>query len=131
MSIIVIAVPTFGSNGLSSFVSSRFGRAESFTFVTVNQEKIIEIKTVSNSAGKMTGGAGTQASKIVAENKASVAIVGFLGPNASQSLQAFNIKVFQAPDRKIDVKEVIDLYLNNKLEEIKSPNVDSHSGMNY
>jgi len=126
---VILAVPTFGKGGLNELLNPRFGRCDSFTFITIEKGNIKEVRTVSNSASSAMGGAGIQAAQIVGNNGAKELIAGFLGPNAAQSLNALNIKIYQAPNQQVTVKQCIDLYLQGKLLEMNNANVDAHYGM--
>lgn len=126
----IIAVPTNGKGGLNEDLSPRFGRCSCFTFITIENNEIHSVKTVPNHAGQAMGGAGVQASQIVGMNNANVVIVGKLGPNAAQALNALNLKIIEAPNEILSIKKVIDLYLGGQLQEIGGSNVGSHFGAN-
>ncbi|MFX0059042.1 MAG: NifB/NifX family molybdenum-iron cluster-binding protein [Candidatus Hodarchaeota archaeon] len=123
---VIVAVPSSGSGGLNELMFSRFGRCPSFTFITVENDEIREVKTFPNPASDTMGGAGIQAAQIIANNEAEELIVGLLGPNAAQSLNILNIKIYQAPDKELTIKEAINLYLKGKLQIITSANVGAH-----
>jgi predicted Fe-Mo cluster-binding NifX family protein len=125
----IIGLPSVGNGGINANVSPRFGRCQSFTFVTVEDGEIKEVKTVPNSAANAMGGAGIQAAQIIGNNGASEVIVGFLGPNAAQGLGSLNLKIYQLPNQQITVKQAIDLYLKGELQEISRANVGAHYGM--
>ncbi len=125
----IVAIPSVGKGGLNDYMSPRFGRCASFTFVELEKKEIAAVKTIPNPAAGAMGGAGVQATQIIGNNNADTVIVGFLGPNAANGLKAINIKIIQAPDKEMTIKEVINLYLENKLEEISSSNVAPHHGM--
>ena len=103
---VIIAVPSDGNGGLNDYVSSRFGRCPSFTFVKVEKNKIVEVKVVSNSAVGQMGGAGIHAAQLIGDNGATAAIVGFLGPNAAQSLNALRIEIYHF--RKKVFEQIMD-----------------------
>ncbi|MFX1389972.1 MAG: NifB/NifX family molybdenum-iron cluster-binding protein [Promethearchaeota archaeon] len=126
---VIIAIPSMNEGGLNDEINPRYGRCPSFTFVELENNEIKAVKTVPNHATGAMGGAGIQATQIIGNNKAEVVIVGFLGPNAANALNSLNIRVFNAPNRKITIKEVIDLYKQGKLDQITSANVASHYGM--
>jgi len=126
---VIIAIPSIGEGGLNNDMNPRFGRCESFTFVELEEDDVKAIKIVKNRAANAMGGVGVQATQILGENNANIVIVGLLGPNASNALNALNIKIFQAPDKKLKVKEVVNLYIQGKLQQISSSNVKSHHGM--
>ncbi|MFX0139963.1 MAG: NifB/NifX family molybdenum-iron cluster-binding protein [Candidatus Hodarchaeota archaeon] len=125
----IVAIPSMGKGGLNDKMCPRFGRCTSFTFVELEKDEIIAVKTIPNPAAGAMGGAGVQATQIIGNNNADTVIVGFLGPNAAKGLKAINIKILQAPNKEMIVKEILDLYLEDKLEEITSANVAPHYGM--
>jgi len=124
---VIIGIPTFGDKGLNEVMNTRFGRCSSFTFVTIENNEIVEVKSVSNDAQGAMGGAGIQAAQIIGNNGATEVIVGNLGPNAANSLSALNLKIYQG--KNITVKELINLHLSGKLEVLTASNVASHAGM--
>ena len=126
---VIVGIPTFGNGGLNELINPRFGRCDSFTFVTIENGKIMEVKAVPNHAAGAMGGAGIQASQIIGNNGATEVIVGFLGPNASFSLKALNLKIYQAPNQQISVKQVIELYIQGKLQLLDNATVQAHYGM--
>ncbi len=126
---VIIGIPSIGDGGLNNDMNPRFGRCESFTFIEIEENEVKAVKIVSNRAANAMGGAGVQATQILGENNASIVIVGFLGPNAANGLNALNIKIFQAPDTKLKIKEVVNLFIQGKLEQVSSSNVRSHHGM--
>lgn len=129
MLMVVIAIPSIGKGGLNDDMSPRFGRCASFTFVEIEDKEIRAVKTVPNHAASTMGGAGVQATQIVGNNNAEIVIAGFLGPNAANGLNALNIKVLHAPDRKMTINEVVKLFIEDKLRELTSANVAPHHGM--
>lgn len=126
---VIVAVPSFGDGGLISLMNPRFGRCDTFTFITVENKSIKEVKAVSNMATNAMGGAGVQAVQTIGNYGATEVIVGNLGPNAAQSLSASNFKIYQAPNEQLTVKNVFELYIEGKLQTITGANVNSHHGM--
>ncbi|MFX0033384.1 MAG: NifB/NifX family molybdenum-iron cluster-binding protein [Candidatus Hodarchaeota archaeon] len=126
---VIIVVPSNEKGGLNEQMNSRFGRCPSFTLITIENKDIKEVRVVPNHASETMGGAGVQAAQIVGNIGADGVIVSFLGPNAAEALNSLNIKIYQAPDEPITVKEVIELYLDQKLDLITSANVTPHHGM--
>ncbi len=124
---VIVGIPTFGNLGLKEVMNNRFGRCASFTFVTIENNEIVEVKSVANDAAGAMGGAGIQAAQIIGNNGATEVIVGNLGPNASNSLSALNIKIYQSQGGT--VKELIDLLLGGKLQVLATSNVGAHAGM--
>ena len=126
---VIIAVPSNGKGGLNEDMSSHFGRCSSFTFVTIENNEISAVKIVPNHSIAAKGGVGVQASQIVGTNNANVVIIRELGPNAAQELKSLNLKLVQAPEEDLSVKEVLGLHIKGKLQEMDGSNVGPHSGM--
>ena len=126
---VIVAVPSFGDGGLNSFMNPRFGRCDTFTFITIENKSIKEVKAVSNMASGAMGGAGIQAVQTIGNYGATEVIVGNLGPNAAQSLAASSFKIYKAPNEQLTIKNLIELYIEGKLQTIGGANVASHYGM--
>ncbi|MFX1238921.1 MAG: NifB/NifX family molybdenum-iron cluster-binding protein [Promethearchaeota archaeon] len=126
---VIVAIPSNGDGGLNEKMNQRFGRCPSFTLITIEEGSIKEVRGVPNNSESSMGGAGIQAAQIVGNNGVKEVIVGFLGPNAVQALKAMNLKIFQAPNKELTVKEVVDLHMQGKLEQITDANVGSHAGL--
>lgn len=125
---VIIAIPSESNGGLNDKLDPRFGRCQSFTFVTINKDQIKEVKTVPNPAKQEMGGAGIIASQTVYNEGASEVIVGHLGPNAINSLRSLKLKAFQAPNGDLIIKDVVEMHLNGKLNILDKPNVGNHYG---
>ena len=112
----IIVIPTFRGGGLNEKVHPKFGMCESFTFITLDNNEITQVKVIENSAAEETRSRGTLAAKIVRNNGAEKLIVKKLGPNASMALNSLKVKTYQAPDGSILVKDLVALYLKGKLK---------------
>lgn len=119
----IIAIPTYREGGLNEIFHPKFGRCDSFTFITVDGGEISQVRVIENSAADETRSAGTLAAKIVNNNNAEHLIVTKLGPNASMALDSLKIKTFQAPEGKILVKDLLNLYLKGKIQLTPSENL--------
>ena len=126
---VIVGIPTFGNKGLNEVMNTRFGRCNTFTFITIENNEIVEVRSVANDAQGAMGGAGIQSAQIIGNNGATEVIVGNLGPNAMNSLSALNIKIYQSLGGSLTVKELIGLRLSGKLQIITSANVAAHAGM--
>ena len=126
---IKIAIPTYRNGGLNEVMSSRFGRCDTFTFVTIENAQISDVSCVDNRARGGSGGVGIQASQIIGNHHANEVIVDFLGPNAANSLNALNIKIYHAPKGEHTVKELIDMRLKEQLQIMTAANARAHQGM--
>jgi len=115
-----IVVPSYKEGGLNEIFHLKFGRCDSFTFITVDNNEITQVKVIKNYAADEQGGAGTESAKLVKSNGGDMLIVSRLGPNASKALSSLDIKTFQGPDQEITIKELMNLYLDGKLNMTKS-----------
>jgi len=125
----IIAVPSYREGGLNEIFHLKFGKCDSFTFITVDKNEITQVKIIENFAADEPGGSGTQAAKLVKSNGGNKLIVSKLGPNASKALNSLNIKTFQGPDQKITIKELMNLYLEGKLNMTKSAELIKNAEM--
>ena len=62
---VIVGIPTFGNKGLNEVMNTRFGRCNTFTFITIENNEIVEVKSVANDAQGAMGGAGIQAAQII------------------------------------------------------------------
>lgn len=126
---VIIAVPSNRDGGLNEKMSARFGRCSSFTLISVDDGEIIAVKTVPNPGARGMGSAGIHAAQIIGDNDANILIAGLLGPNAAETLEPLNIKIFHAPDQDKPVKQVVGQYLQGELKELKGSNIGAQQGM--
>ena len=112
----IIAIPSYRDGGLNELVHPKFGRCDSFTFISLENNEVTEVKIIENSAAEESHGSGTLAAKIVSKNNGEKLIVSKLGPNASMALESLNIKTYQAPEKKLLVKDLLNLYLKGELK---------------
>ena len=125
----IITIPSYRDGGLNEIVHPKFGRCDSFTFITLENNEVTEVKVIENSAAEESHGSGTLAAKIISKNYGEKLIVSKLGPNASSALESLNIKTYQAPEKKLLVKDLLALYQKGELkltppEDIKSKELE-------
>jgi len=125
----IIAVPSYREGGLNETFHLKFGRCDSFTFITIDNNEIIQVKVIKNFAANEPGGAGTLSTELVKNNGGNKLIVSRLGTNASKALSSLNIKTFQGPDQEITIKELINLYMDGKLNMTKSAELIKNAEM--
>jgi len=119
---VVIVIPSLRLGGLKEFLSAKFGKSDSFTFLTIEDNAVKEVKVIQNPPMGEDGGFGIRAAKIIKEHGANELIVGIIGPNAFHTLNSLNIKIYESPNESISIKELLALYLEEKLQIIKSSN---------
>ena len=91
-----IAIATNGKKGLEDTVSNVFGKAQTFTIIDVEDEKIVGVKVLDNPALAYSHGAGPIAIKTLEDDGARMIIADELGFGASEILQQHNITHIQA-----------------------------------
>jgi len=117
-----IAISSTGKD-LESNVDSRFGRASGFIIYDLNDDSFEFVDNVQNLESAQ--GAGIQAAQTII-NQPDVAsmITGHCGPKAFKLLSMANIKIFTGAN--CNIKEAVDKYKNNELEESKEADVEGH-----
>ena len=105
-----IAVSATGGS-VSAQMSERFGRCA--YFLIVNSDTM-NFEPISNTGQSMSGGAGPEAARVIANKGAEVLLTGNVGPNAKGALEAAGIKVETGYTGEMTVKEAIEKYLQDK-----------------
>jgi predicted Fe-Mo cluster-binding NifX family protein len=116
-----VAITAQGST-LESQVDPRFGRANCFILV---DDQSGDFQAIDNQQNiNAAQGAGIQAGRIIAENKAEVLITGHCGPNAFKTLNAAGIKVVIGAEGT--VAEALEKYKSGELKVSEGADVDGH-----
>lgn len=87
-----IAVATCGNDGLDDTVSGVFGRAETFTIIDTEDQNVINVRVLENSARSYDHGAGPIAVKLLVDERVEVLLSNKLGIGAAELLKQHNIK---------------------------------------
>jgi predicted Fe-Mo cluster-binding NifX family protein len=118
-----IAISSQGED-LEALVDPRFGRCAYFIIYDTETKKI---ESSSNPALEAMGGAGIQAAQLIADKGVEIIITGNVGPNAFQTLNQANIKIYGGASGT--VKESLKKYENGELNEYSTSSVPRHFGM--
>jgi len=110
-----VLVTADGEN-LDANVDTKFARAPYFLVVDTEN---LSFEAIKNESANEFGGAGVKAAQSAMDKGVEAVITGNVGPNAYQVLRRAGIKMFRAGGKKI--REAIEDFKNNKLEEIVSP----------
>lgn len=97
-------------------IDETFGRCPYFIIAEIDDDKIKKTKAIKNESTDKPSGVGISSAQLVAEQKVEAVITGNVGPRAFDVLNQFKIKIYAG---KGTVKEVIQNFIDNKLEEIK------------
>lgn len=119
-----IAVASKGE-GLKARIDDRFGRADYFVIVDLEDMKE---NTIENTAKNEASGAGGIAVRSLANEGVEVIIAPELGPKAIAAVNAFEIKVYKRTGFEV-VEDAIKGYQEGRLEEMAVATVQEHSGL--
>jgi len=107
----IIAIPSKGSGGLSEHLNPRFGKSDSITLVSTEDQNIKSVKVLPIYSTEAIGNLGIHLAEVIGKNKASVTIVRYIGRKAFQSLNAQNVKIFHVIDENLTIKQYTDLFI--------------------
>jgi len=105
-----IAVSATGGS-MNAKMSEQFGRCAYFIII---DSETMKWMPVLNPAVGARGGAGIEASKLIADNGVEVVLTGSVGPNAEAALKAAGIKIVTGFSGTKTVQEVVEEYLKGK-----------------
>lgn len=117
-----IAISLQENNGLSSQVSTIFGRCPYFMFINPENNKF-EIKE--NTAKAASGGAGIQAAQTIVDKGAKAVISGNLGPKAHAVLIFAEIPLYQFSGGS--AQAALEAYRQGNLPTLNNPSTSAHS----
>ena len=101
---------TTNKGGLDDKIAERFGRAQTFTVVEVDDEgNVLSVEIVENPGARAASGAGIRAVQKLVDMKVDIVVGPNPGPNAYMALQQANIKLYVLPG--LTVKDALDKIL--------------------
>lgn len=118
-----IAVTSMGKT-VGAQMDARFGRCALFLIVDTED---MSVEVVDNTSGALSGGAGIQSARLMAEKGVQSVLTGNCGPNAHQTLTAAGIEVVVGCEGT--VIDVVNRYKAGEFVSASAPNVESHAGM--
>lgn len=107
---------------LESSIDSRFGRAAGFIIYDIKTDNFNYVNNSQNLNAMQ--GAGIQAAQTVVNENIDALITGHCGPKAFKVLSASGIKIYT--NAKGTVKEIIEKFKNNELEQAFDADVEGH-----
>ncbi|MEW6515516.1 MAG: NifB/NifX family molybdenum-iron cluster-binding protein [candidate division FCPU426 bacterium] len=116
-----IAFTTSGED-LNAPLDNRFGRAAKFLVYDLDSKTFAVVDNQQNLNAAQ--GAGIQAAETVVNTGANFLVTGHCGPKAFKVLMAAGIKVFNT--QAAIVSEALRQYLDGKLAEARSADVEGH-----
>jgi predicted Fe-Mo cluster-binding NifX family protein len=118
-----IVVTTNGAS-LDAQTSPVFGRCPLYVFVDPDT---MEFEAVENPAMAAGSGAGIQAAQFVIEQGAKAVVTGNVGPNAFNVLRSAGVPVYIG--QRETVRDAVEAYKNNQLNEVGRATGPAHAGM--
>ena len=112
-----IAIPTISPGGLGSTINPHFGKCDTVTLVTIDDNRIKETNVV-QPQGQHTCAALPQ---LFVQNGADTCIVGGIGARPYMILQQNGIKTYSVGEELIykSVQDVVQHFLTNNLLELE------------
>ena len=124
----IIAIPT-AKGGLDDVVIPNFGRALTFTLVTLDESNnIVDTRVVQNPSASIPRAAGIQTASFLAGLSVNVVISPSFGPNAYGVLQQAGIKMYIGGGT---VKDVITSFVNGNLQMFNPQVMSGGPGFGY
>jgi len=108
---------TATSPNLEANIDPRFGRG---AYLIAVDTDTLEWQAEPNPGVNASGGAGTQAAQMAANQQVEAVISGDFGPNAYNALQAAGIAMYLY-GASTTVREAIEYYKAGKLESVQAP----------
>ena len=101
-------------SGLSSRVSSRFGRAPYLAIVELDDGEVASVRVVENPGASARSGAGIKAVQRLLEEGVKLAVAGAFGPNAMMALEELGVQTVELAG--VTVEEALET-VQKRLEE--------------
>jgi len=119
-----IVIPVSDEKGLDSVLSQHFGRAPFYAIIDLDEKgKIIGQGTIANTSEHF-GGVGLPPDRIMQLKPKALVTYG-LGSKALQMFQAGGVAVLRTEAES--VKQVVDAYNNNELQELTTGCSHAHN----
>jgi len=115
---------TSQDENLDSQIDLRFGRAEYFIIIDLENSKTEAVK---NEHASEMGGVGVRSAQLMADKGVSCVITGRVGPNAFKALQSLKIEIFTGASGT--VKETVEKYKKGELKKAESADAVEKSGL--
>lgn len=120
-----IAIPSNGDGGLDATRSGHFGHCDTFTFVDVEDGKIVKTETLKNE-GHVQGGCMVPVNLLASHNVKAL-IVGGIGMRPLMGFRQVGIDVYHDAERP-DVRPVVEDLIAGNLPVIQDNQVCGGGG---
>jgi predicted Fe-Mo cluster-binding NifX family protein len=116
-----VAISSSGSS-LDAQIDPRLGRCECLLFV---DPETLEYEAVSNEKRSLSGGAGIQTARIIAEQGTKVVLTGHCGPNAIDALTTAGVQVLTGFTGT--AREAVEQYKRGETTPVEQSPAPDHS----
>ncbi|RLG59074.1 hypothetical protein DRN86_04810 [Candidatus Geothermarchaeota archaeon] len=106
-----IAVASQAKGGLNDFISPTFARCPFFTLITIDSQRISDVKVVPNSYAGGASGVGIAVAQMLGNLGVHVVLAGNFGPNAYNALSQLGIQAIRVLPG-MSIKEAIKQVFN-------------------
>ena len=113
----MIAVSIKNKDGLGAPLDPHFGRAHAFVIAVEADGEWTVAAELGNAAKDSPQGAGTAAAVMLSQRGVRAVISGQFGPKAVKALEAFNIKMWMAPEG-VTARQALDMFREGALREM-------------
>ena len=120
-----IAVPSDGEGGLDGLRAGHFGHCDVFTFVDVEEGKIVDVTVLANKE-HVQGGCMVPVN-LLAEHKVDALIVGGIGMRPLMGFRQVGIKVYHEAETR-EIRPVIEQMLAGQVQLISENQVCGGGG---
>jgi predicted Fe-Mo cluster-binding NifX family protein len=119
-----VAIPTTHPGGLDASLNAHFGRCETVTLVTIEQNEIKNTEVLTPQGEHSCGSLPA----LFAQNGADTCIVGGIGGRPFMILQQLGIKTYTVNQNMLDrpIKEIVTFFQENQLPELVSGTCQHH-----
>jgi len=117
-----IVVPTENQEGINAIVAEHFGRTPYFTVVELDNGKIVNVITVTNTS-EHVGGVGTAFEQIIALEPKAIVVNG-MGPRGIMNFSNSGVKVLKANAQIVN--KIVEAYTAGQLSELSEGCSEAH-----
>jgi cation diffusion facilitator family transporter len=123
---ITLGIPTLEDRGLESVTSEHFATAPFFTFVEVNEDRLLGTYSKVNTAVNLSRKKGIVAAQLLVDEKVDVAIVGDIGDGPFHLLNDNFVQIYSLHE-SMKVEAVVDQFRQRIFKRMMTPTDKSSS----
>jgi cation diffusion facilitator family transporter len=117
---IKIGIPVVEDKGMESMTSTHFGNVRLFAFIELENKQVRNVYFKTNMGARDARKKGIRASQFLADEKVNMVLAGGMGEGPFHVLRDNIVQIYVLPER-VQLKEAIYLFNDNKLERMTTP----------